>query len=179
MMMDISNKREAGQFEPPPWEREQFEELQRRRQEQDRLEQASEHVAAPVEQTPIVEPQPNMAAREDEASPEEVVSKEPQTESPPRETGADDKMMAAMLLQLQAEEPARNEALWKIGIVFSIGAIAIGLVLLVWGFVAMVRTGSLGATGVVGSTILMAFGGLFVGLGIWTAVRSLKQRGVL
>lgn len=178
MMMDTSNKREAGQFEPPPWEREQFEELRRRRQEQERLEQLAASEVVPEEQPPGTELQPAETARDAEVSQEDVASDQRMKEKPSRE-GTDEKMMAAMLLQLQAEEPARNEALWKIGIVFSVGATAIGLVLLTWGIVAMVRTGSLGATGVVGSTILMAFGGLFVGLGIWTAVRSLKQRGVL
>ncbi len=177
-MIDTPNKRDPGQFEPPPWEREQFEEFQRKREEQ-----AQEHAEETLpEQTSsvaelVVEEKIDVA--QESLGQAAAPTQEPPGKESPGGAEVDEKAMAAMLLQLQIEEPESSSALWKIGLVFSVGAVGIGLVLLVWGFVAMVRTGALGPAGIVGSTILMAFGGLFVGLGIWTAVRSLKQRGVL
>lgn len=172
-MGDSTERKVPPGFEPPPWEREQFEELARRREQQQ---------AEPEEQSP--------AGAQGESPPGETLSSTgtaagSQTEKKshggdPAETTPplDDKMVDALMVQLRAEEPPAEGPLWRAGIFFAIFMTAIGIALSIWGVAALVRTSD-SQIGVAAASILLIFGAAFVGLGIWTAVRSLKQRGVL
>ncbi|MBE0416328.1 MAG: hypothetical protein IBX63_01005 [Coriobacteriia bacterium] len=148
-------RREPRRFEPPPWEREQFE----------RFEQ--EHAPATpraAPESPFARP---LGAEAEVPVPELAV---PQTEAP----GVD-----AMLLALKAEEPAVVEGAWRFGLVAAAFVGTIGLMLVIWGMVALARSAGSGPAGIMGATIMSVMGGLFVGLAAWMGARSLKQRGVL
>jgi hypothetical protein len=84
-----------------------------------------------------------------------------------------------MLVALKAEEPPAVQGAWKFGIVAAAFVGAVGLMLLIWGMVALARSAGSGPAGVMGATIMSVMGGLFVGLAAWMGARSLKQRGVL
>jgi hypothetical protein len=85
----------------------------------------------------------------------------------------------AMLLALKAEEPSAVESAWKFGLIASVLVGTIGLMLVIWGMVALARSVGSGPAGIMGATIMSVMGGLFVGLAAWMGARSLKQRGVL
>jgi hypothetical protein len=153
-------RREPRQFEPPPWEREQFERLERERARE-----------APA---PVAEPGPPQAVPE--AEPPAVTPTAPAA-SPaeaPEIAGVD-----AMLLALKAEEPEAVADVWKYGLVAAAFVGTVGLMLVIWGMVALARSAGGGPAGIMGATIMSVMGGLFVGLAAWMGARSLKQRGVL
>lgn len=143
------HRREPRRFEPPPWEREQFERLERERA----------GGAAPAPPEPEAPTLPEPAAREPE---------------PAGLPGVDE-----MLLALKAEEPPAVEAAWKLGLVVAVLVGTIGIMLVIWGMVALARSAASGPAGIMGATIMSVMGGLFVGLATWMGARSLKQRGVL
>ncbi len=156
-------RREARRFEPPPWERDRFEELAGRDREQERTAQ----------DLPAAEEAPPTGEREDAASPERRAEPAPVGEKPPSAE------LDAMLLALKAEEPEALEGAWKVGLAAAVFMATLGLMLVVWGAVALARAGGAGAAGVMGSAIMTVMGALFAALGVWLGVRSLRQRGVL
>lgn len=179
-MSDDLNRKQPRSFEPPPWERAQFEELARERAErqaESELDEALADLTAPKTEPPLAE-----------VTPEAVPAPTPRHEVPAdagRPVGSekdggelDEKAVAAMFVQLRMEEPEHDQSLWRVGLVFSAVAGLLGSILMVWGIAALIRTGTT-AAGMIGGSILIAFGGLFVGIGVWMAVRSLKERGVL
>jgi hypothetical protein len=153
-------RREPRRFEPPPWEREQFERLERERARDVPAEPERDPSAAPETEAPrAVEPEPEPVGRRAE---------------PPEVPGVDE-----MLLALKAEEPPAVESAWKFGLIASVLVGTIGLMLVIWGMVALARSAGSGPAGIMGATIMSVMGGLFVGLAAWMGARSLKQRGVL
>jgi len=143
--------RDARQFEPPPWEREQFEQLARQRAEQ--LE-AEETARAVVEQPSVFPPVAE------------------------GESGVDDQQIEAMMIGLRAEEPPLFGGTWIVTTMAAIVLGAVGLMLLVWGFTEAAKRGA-GLTGAMGAGILVVFGLGFCGTGAWVAFRTLRQQGVL
>lgn len=152
-------RREPRRFEPPPWEREQFERLDRERA---RDEQPSEPAPA--------------ALAESVSAPVGQEAAEPATE---REDVAPSPGVDAMLLALKAEEPSVVAGAWRFGLVAAALVGTIGLMLVIWGMVALARSAGSGPAGIMGATIMSVMGGLFFGLAVWMGARSLKQRGVL
>lgn len=171
-------RREAKGFEPPPWEQEQFEELQRRRAEERAAREAETEseprapALAPTEQAQEARQEEGAGARAEEATTASAGSAEdgPQL---------DDKVAARMLAELSAEEPRANRGFWRIGLASSASVIVLGAVLMIWGIVGLMRTMNSGPTGVMGGLILIIMGVSFISMGAWTAYRSLQQRGVL
>lgn len=153
------HRREPRRFEPPPWEREQFERLER--------ERAGDAAPAPPEPEAPTLPE---AVSGTGARPEPA-AREPEPAGLP---GMDE-----MLLALKAEEPPAVEAAWKLGLVVAVLVGTIGIMLVIWGMVALARSAASGPAGIMGATIMSVMGGLFVGLATWMGARSLKQRGVL
>ncbi len=153
-MAPAPDKREARRFEPPPWERDRFEELAKRSEQQ----------------APLADENPKPAAAE-------AVEQAREGEVPREERVPEN--LEAMLVALRAEEPEALSEAWKVAAGASLVVITIGLMLVVWGAVAMARAGSAGAAGVMGSAIMTVMGALFAALGAWLGVRSLRQRGVL
>jgi len=159
-MANGPQRREPRRFEPPPWEREQFERLER--------ERARDVVPVAPEVAPDAEARPEPATPEPKPS---ATEPEPGPAGPP---GVD-----AMLLALKAEEPSAVEAAWKFGLAAAVLVGTIGFMLVIWGMVALARSAGSGPAGIMGATIMSVMGGLFVGLATWMGARSLKQRGVL
>ena len=171
-------RREAKKpFEPPPWEKAQFEELARRK-EAERV--AAEAISGAVAvQAPTAATTPG-ASQEAGGVPSDAAQA---TESPPAaQEGVaieEDPRIAAMMIELKSEEPSFGRELWRVSIVAGAIVAAIGAVFMVWGVVAIVATRRAGVTGSIGGLILLVFGLMFFGVGAWIVFRTLRQRGVL
>jgi hypothetical protein len=83
-----------------------------------------------------------------------------------------------MMMGLREEEPPALGGAWVIALVSAMVMGAVGLVLLIWGVVALTRP-NLGAIGTMAGTVLLLFGLIFMGACIWIGLRTLRQRGVL
>lgn len=159
-------------WEPPPWEADAFEQMRRRRDE----ERADAEIAAAVadlgrEESPAAMPEP---VQPDGPAPSAEAEPGVEAKATLAEARAE-----ALLVGLRAEEPkAVSSAAWIAGALSAGVLVVLGLVLLVWGFVAFGRTGNVPA-GAIGSTIVIAFGGSAIALGAWLAHRTLKSKGVL
>ncbi|MDP2183395.1 MAG: hypothetical protein Q8K99_12605 [Actinomycetota bacterium] len=162
-MDDSPGRREASKFEPPPWEREQFEELQRLRTEEERGPEAEEPQAAVPDRE-----QPGEVA---ESAAVAAVAKEKPT--------VDEAETERMLAILSVEEPPTHRGFWRIGLAASAFLVVLGGVLMIWGIVGLMRTIDSGPAGVLGGSIMITMGAGFISIGAWTAYRSLQQRGVL
>jgi hypothetical protein len=164
------DRRASKPFEPPPWEREQFEELRRKKEE----DQADREIEAAVRKLDLPGPvEAQKAPGEPGTSEGEPAAPAAKTELP---EGFD-----AMMAQLAVEEPAANKGAWKAGLVGAGMLVLIGLPLTVWGAFGAVRAAqaSAGPAGALGGGIMIVFGLGFLGLGAYTAVRNLRQGGVL
>lgn len=178
-------RREAKKaFEPPPWERDQFDELNRRKQAEQ--ETAAEQ-AEQADVTAALEEAAAKAAGPDETVVPTAVIGEGNVEMSSDTLvagvadggGDEDERIDAMLLGLKSEEPPFGRQLWKVSIVAGMVLAATGLIMTVWGVFAIAATGRTGALGSLGGGILVAFGLGFSGVGVWMAFRTLRQRGVL
>ena len=154
-------KREAKRFEPPPWEKDQFEELARQRAEDERT--------APPQELPAVAPQAIVTP--EGATPEAATG-------PPAST-VDDARVTEMLAELAAEEPPATRAYWKTSVAVGAGIVAFGAVFVIWGMAALVATRRIGTVGMFGGSVLLLFGAGFVVGGLYVVVKNLRQRGVL
>jgi len=157
-------KREAKRFEPPPWERDAFERLQRGRE----LE---------AEPTPAPEAPAAQAAEE----PENVAEGRADAWAEDRAQGAqpDEATMTEMLADLAAQEPPASRDYLGVSIGAALILGALGGMLVVWGMAALVSAGRTGWMGQVSGVGLGLFGAFFFGMGVWLLYRTLKQRGVL
>jgi hypothetical protein len=162
-------KREARQFEPPPWERDQFEALQRQRREPVPAEPVADAAGVTVAATeaagpPGVQPEPPArqepeAARERSAVPAEV-----------------DAQAEAMLVQLQAEEPRLDESVKVISLFASGIVLFLGVSIFGWGFVASMRAWG-NAMAMAASMFLLVVGLGLAALGYWLGLRATKRQG--
>lgn len=184
-----AKRREAKRFEPPPWEKDAFEELERKRAEEAQAAEAlrakeladrtaaeeagpatTERAAAPADASSAIEPEAGKSERQ---------------ASHPAEAGGeaagelDDKQVAEMLAGLAAEEAPVASKAWMVAIASSIVIGAIGGMLIIWAMAALVSSPDSGATGMIAGMVLLVFGAGFVFGALWLAVRTLRQRGVL
>ncbi len=172
-------RREAKGFDPPPWERDAFEELSRKkaadRAEAD-LDAALAGLASP-------EPEPGEPA---EGVHDEAGLPTPAEATPAQPGGADgggsavdEARTAAMLSRLAEEEPDAR-AHGAIGLVVAGFLAVLGLMMLGWGIIGAVRTAGVseaGPVGLIGGVILGGFGIGLVAAAAWLAAKALKQRG--
>ena len=173
-----ARRREPAKFEPPPWEREQFEELAKSRVEQ-------EPATAPAVGSPLAAPAPSVAEQVLEAVQEAEDAEsagadsadvgEAQTARP----GIDPKRLEVMLMGLRAEEPRPEEAYWKVTTIAGGVSALIGFVITTWAIVAFATLWKSGPQGMTLASVLLVFGLGFVGGGIWLVARTLRQQGVL
>lgn len=175
-MADSPDRRAPKAFEPPPWEREQFDELAKNKQ-------AEEAEATPPPgpgDLPAEEaPEPADAKEPGQWTAEPVASGgsvDPRTESSAK---VDDAALVEMMATLAAEEPPATQGLWQLGVIVAVGIGALGLMMLVIGAVGLSKTADSGPIGVLGGTILVGFGIGMIAIAVWMTVRTLKQRGVL
>ena len=168
-------------FEPPPWEQEQFEDLARRREQQRASQEplmtdagieavAEEPIGPASQEAPAVAPQPTGAG----------APGEPPADTPKRKVPAeDDPRVEAMMAVLRSEEPAFGAEMWKGSVAAGFVLALVGVVLVVWGVFAASVAKRTGMLGLLGGGILVVFGLLFTGVGVWLVYRTLRQRGVL
>jgi len=168
-------RREAKKpFEPPPWEQDQFEELARRKEREVPLAEKDESSEGVEEQGS----EPALLA----AGGQTVVqdpTREPAPKAGPGTAADEDLRVEQMLLVLKNEEPPFGAQIWRFAVAAAAVLGAVGVLMLIWGVVAIVGASRSGAMGWLGGGILVAFGIGFVGVGGWIAFRTLRQQGVL
>jgi hypothetical protein len=172
MVGEMGDRNTPAPFEPPPWEKSQFDELARRRAaaqedadinrallslEEDSIEQVDMSVVEGQKEARDVSQSEGVPVKKKELP--------PQTEM--------------LLAQLKTEEPDTSKSLWKIGLVFVLFVGIIGIVLVVWGATGLIAGRDNGATVIIGGSIMIFFGLLFAGTATWLAVRTMRQQGVL
>lgn len=179
--MPPSQRREPKQFEPPPWERDAFEELQRRREEEgatavgDECPTAEEEGGRPTEDVdaavskPVTRPEQDASAATGNVPPQGSVGSDELNES----------MVEAMLLQLAAEEPREDRAISTVQLWVSIALYGLAVPLIIWGMAALVGARETGMTGMVSGFVLLVFGAGSIAGAIYLTVKSLQKRGVL
>jgi hypothetical protein len=168
-------RREKPTFEPPPWERDQFEELAKQKREADEAQQlaAADSAAEGLSTEAVAEELPAAAAEPEpqagEAS-EEVGAEKPEL---------DPKHVEMLMMGLRSEEPRPDEAYWKVTIGAGVASALIGLLVTTWGLVALATPKRPGAGPMLFVTLLLVFGLGFIAGGAWVIFNSLRQRGVL
>jgi hypothetical protein len=169
-------RRDKPTFEPPPWERDQFEELARQKREAEQAQAEADELKAA-----------SLAVLDesaDEESPVPVDPEEARPESRQPEEGAekpelDPKHVEVLMMGLRSEEPRPEEAYWKISMIAGVTSALIGLVVTTWGVVALATPKQPGIGPFMLVAMLLVFGiGFMVG-GAWVVFNSLRQRGVL
>jgi hypothetical protein len=163
-MAGESDRREAKRFEPPPWERDQFDALQEREAEVDQPEEPGSAPAAGAGEAETGPAETGPA----EAQPAPVIESTPDA--------ASEAKVGTMLIQLSAEEPKIGHHAKMVG-VFSAGVLMfVGLCMLVWGgLLLLLGRGNIGAS-VIALTVLL-MGGLFGGAGLVLGVRVTRGQG--
>ncbi|MDZ4168397.1 MAG: hypothetical protein U1E26_01910 [Coriobacteriia bacterium] len=164
-----SDRREPKRFEPPPWERDAFEELQLRRAvEPDQAPEAAGAAGAPEAAEVVVVVEPTASS--------------PEPEAPATRSGPSDAEVTELLAGLAAQEPDVAAPAVQVTIGASIVLLPIGVMMLFWGMAALAKAASAQAgAGVArtGAAVLIVFGAGFVGSAFWLIYRLLKQRGDL
>jgi hypothetical protein len=181
-----AHTREPKRFEPPPWEREAFADLERKREQEAAAAQApTEPEGAPAEPSP---PVPDDTEAAQSAGPGAHAGGQPADggngDAPAGvgDAGAeplDERVVIEMMAGLAAEEPSAKTSFFAVGVGSAIVLVAIGGVLMVWGMAALVGARATGWVGQMGGVGLGMFGVFFFGMGVWLLYRTLKQRGVL
>ena len=178
-------RRERKTFEPPPWEHEQYDELARKAGQTEppsAEDQAAEGAREESSKTRI----PSHVATSDASEGAADAARDTAAGGmvAVHETGTtsktlDDKKVAAMLIDLQVEEPPAMREVWKVAMVAATLVGVIGAVLVMWGVAALVTAKRTGQIGLFGGVVLLLFGAGFIGAALWLAERTLRQRGVL
>ena len=178
--MDNPGRRDPSQFEPPPWEKEQYDELTKRREEQAakaaaEAEAAKEAAAAAEAQAaPAETASPGVGPGKPDAGSQGSV---PGSKPEDAVDGVDPAVMKEMMERLKIEEP-EAKSFWRVRLVVAAFIGVGGAILMIWGMVAF-RASSSNQTGVLAAVILLLFGFGFIALAAWTAYRGLQQRGVI
>lgn len=178
-------RREAPKFEPPPWEREQFEELAKARQAQQAAEPEHEEPQQPdvpeaaegegeqshaaTEQGPEPEPAPATGQCVDDSSPATT----------PEHPVLDEAHVQLLLSGLRAEEPLAAETYWKLSFGVGLGLAVVGLVVTTWGVIIALTPTENGAAVAILVMGLLVPGLGFLGGGVWMVISSLRKQGVL
>jgi hypothetical protein len=179
-------RRKPKQFEPPPWEREAFDELSRAKTAQQEAAEAAEAAAAEelAAESAVVAPPASAEppARIETERPAAISSPEtPAEASAPAKGAVSEAELTEMMAGLRAEEPTSTRTYSRVAIALSVFTGLVGIVMLVWAMAMLVSSNARGAgrVGIVSGSIVAVFGALFIGLSMWVAVRTLRQRGVL
>ena len=170
-------------FEPPPWEKEQFDELERRKAAEKAAEGSTEQATGAA----AVGEEPSTAGPAPEKQEERPLAREPETRGDtaqaetasagPKGEPVSQPSIEAMLVQLKGEEPPVGKGIWKVSLAVSFVVVVIGLAVSTVGLVALSRR--LGQAGTLGGFVLLTFGISFIAIGIWVTFQTLRQQGVL
>lgn len=179
----------GGGFEPPPWEREAFEALARKRAEEQVALDAIARVAALSGSAGLMTgtaAQEARTVRTVDIGPEPRVTgadaggeSKPPGEEPSGKTDAqilDERRVQAMLLELGKEEAASSGSIKLIARIAAVITATVGLGMLLGGMAAIQRAGGTTA-GVMGSGALSVFGLCFVAMAAWVWVGSNRVKG--
>jgi hypothetical protein len=147
-------RREKPEFEPPPWEREQFEKLAR-----DKQAEGPDSAGEP----------PQVSEQE----PQVLVGAEGEME-----LQLDAARVEELMMELRAEEP-RTGQFWRISIAVGVLSAVIGLSLVTWGVVALFTPTQAKVAAMVLALVLFGFGFGLAGGGVWLILKSLRQQGAL
>jgi hypothetical protein len=169
--MTDHTRKDKKPFVPPPWERDQFEELERRKAERE-IDRLMDEVPPPGSAPPA----PTEGAQGDEVTDETDPGGEVDSgTAEPR--GPKPAEIETMLNGLKAQEPDSLQGLYAIGIGASAVLAVLGLVLSGWGISSLAKGLRSGPEGAFGGGIVLFLGVAFlVGAGL-LAVRTLRQRG--
>jgi hypothetical protein len=179
--MGDGDAKTKGRFEPPPWEQEAFEALAARRAEEHAAVAALE--ASKVSPSaPIQEPdswgekpaEPTIMPFEDAAS--DAADEAREAVPSPAQPKVDDRVVEAMLIQLQGEERTDGRAAKRVGQVASAVTFVLGLGMLIVGL-TMMRGGGGKQIAVIGSVVLSVFGLAFIGMASWVWITTNRSRG--
>lgn len=154
-------------FEPPPWEKEAFDELKRKREQE---------VPAPAVAQAPVEP---VQVEEGPLAPATEPRRTAGSAAGERRPQLDEKQVIEMLAGLAEEEPDLAKTTRRVAFVTAIVLGALGMVLMVWGMAAIVGLRGKGPIGFAGGAILEMFGIGFLGAAVWLVYRTLKRQGVI
>lgn len=174
-----AQRKAPKQFEPPPWEREAFEELAQRRGEQEVADASAVAIStdehAPDRLADVLAAQPKtttVAAVEASAS----------RERPASSAAVDEAQVLEMLVGLKAQEPTQNRVLSTAGLAVAALCGVMGTISIVWALAAGFKASKATSNGDVaafGAVVLGLFGMLFIGLAGWLWFKVMRQRGVL
>lgn len=167
-----TQRRDAKRFEPPPWEAQAFEELQRKRQEQEaRSPRPTSEVAEDDRPAEVGAGLPAKQPAREPSAPVQPVAEEPKQ--------LDESVVVELLAGLAAEEPSIQPAVQRLSLVIAIFIAALGTVMILWGMAALVGSRTTGPMGAFGGAVLLFFGAVMIAGAVWLTVRTLRQRGVL
>lgn len=176
------DRREAKKFEPPPWERDSFDELARQRAD----EAAEEDLARAINELTGAESEAAGDAQPEgraDAVPEEQVGPAESVEANEEKTGTageiDQAQLTEMLANLSIEEPSSVRDVYRLGVLGALASIAVGVMLLVWGVVAFIRSTRDGQANAIETSVFGSAGMAFIGIGAWIVVRTRNLRGDL
>ncbi|GAB4279654.1 MAG: hypothetical protein Kow0056_13110 [Coriobacteriia bacterium] len=179
-MVAADEVREPRKFEPPPWEKEQFEAIQRRKQESGQGrpgapgEDEAGSGAGPTEaQQAPVRPQEQGPTGEQPATQGDATR--PAGEERTKDIEAEAEALLASL-SLEERETAAGPDPFKLAIGAAAFLVFVGTVFLIYAFIALSRSYQAGLVAVVGSMIVALMGLMFIGTGAWMGIRAYNRR---
>ena len=162
-------KRDVRPFEPPPWEREAFEALARKKAE----EQAALDLLSAPHPSPKApaEPQAEAATGADDPAP---------AATPTPAAAVDERQVQAMLLELSREETTDTGHIRLVARIAAVITAAVGIGMLVGGLATLGNSQdaakrTLATT--MASGALSVFGLCFMAIGVWVWIRSNRVKG--
>jgi ATP-dependent exoDNAse (exonuclease V) beta subunit len=182
--MSDKDTQAKARFEPPPWEREAFDALAARRAEEQAALEAL--AAASAASAAAAAAEANQQEKPQDPWAEEPIAKTgglletdggEETQAARKPAGsADEKVVEAMLLQLQAEEKTDPTVTRWVGWIASALTFALGGAMLIYGLLAARDSGGKFAN-VVGSGVLSIFGLCFMGMALWVWISTNRSKG--
>ncbi|MDH4140231.1 MAG: hypothetical protein OEV43_06620, partial [Coriobacteriia bacterium] len=163
-----AQRREARQFEPPPWEREQFVELLKRRVEEEQVD-VEEHDAGDEEVERLAVPPDALAVTPvGGAETPQAVDVETAQTAGAQGAGVEQRELDTMMFELKAQEPSPGRVAWQLGAAVAVFLALLGTALMLWGMVGLVKVLRTSvenrSAGMLVAGTLLFFGAGFVGL---------------
>lgn len=166
-------RREPRKFEPPPWERDAFEELKRRK-EQEQAERELEEALARA-RTADVQSEARQPEALEHAAPAPLKLSEEEGASEDGKPRLDERQVERMLIQLSLEEPKATQHVGAFANAVAAAMAAAGLGFVVWSAVLFARTRTAGGDAVaaasplvttIASLLMMLWGFMMIGGGV-------------
>ncbi len=166
-------RREPRKFEPPPWERDAFEEL-RRRKEQEQAERELEEALRRAKAAEV-QGEAQQPGASEQAAPAPSKAAEEVGQSEAGKPALDERQVERMLIQLALEEPKATQHVGTFANAVAAGMAAAGLGFVVWSAVLFARTRATGGDAVaaasplvttIASLLMMLWGFMMIGGGV-------------